>query len=42
MDADIKQDFNFRIAAEDHLVMSLKNHDKEYEPVNYYDKFLKH
>lgn len=42
MDTDLKQDFNCRIAAEEHLVRSLKQHDQEYDPVNYYDKFLKH
>jgi hypothetical protein len=38
-----KDDFVFRVVAEDHLISSIKHKgtDNEYTPLNYYDIYLK-
>ena len=44
LDPTLKKDFELRAAAEEHLIKTLKDQSKQvsYEPINYYDRFLKH
>lgn len=42
MDPQVKKDFESRVQAEEHLIEMLQKGVAEYEPCNYYSRFLKH